>query len=232
MAQTELPKIELVRKYTFFETESVKQLDCLDFDLSSENPIRLNFDNCILVLFYSENKESQDLAIIWALAAREVSGPIFAALNILKEKKVADAFSRVAANRNHPLFPFRLRQIPYILVYRNSWPVAFYEGPRSVQAISNFALVLACNATYTNSNQEAAGTSLENYLIPGIELFKSNTPENLLMKSTETSENIRGYNPEIGIVKADTEKAKAAAEKEKEFKERLRKIFEEPTKSS
>lgn len=227
----ELPIKDVMKKYSFFELETVKQLDAMDFELDSENLIRLKFDNCILILFYSENKESQDLAIIWSLASREVSGPIFAAVNLLKEKKIAEAFSRIGTNKSHPLFSFRLRQIPFILVYRNSWPVVFYEGPRNVQAIINYALVVACNATFPKEIpiQTFAGTETEKtYTIPGINSFKKKTAEEIVAEGKgERIENLRGYPIEGGIININSPEAKTSEEKEKEFRERLRKIFEE-----
>jgi hypothetical protein len=154
---------ELVQQ-TLFAQESVRQLHERDFALDTREPIRLRFDDCILVLFYVENTESKNLAKIWATAASQVAGPNFAACNLLLERSVAEAFNSLTGDKNHPLSWASLRQFPFILVYRKGWPQAFYNGERVVGAIIDYSLTLACNSDYTEKIQRFGSMEVQNNL--------------------------------------------------------------------
>ena len=119
---------ELVRRLTF-SSETVKRMTVDDFNLSSKDLITIKYDTCTLILFHVENEESIQLATIWADVARGIAGPIFAAVNMLTERKIAEAFTALKSDGNHPLHWASLRQYPFILVYRSGNPVAFYNGP-------------------------------------------------------------------------------------------------------
>jgi len=147
-ANGETTKANGVVQRLTFSSETVKRLTAADFDIESKEMITLKYDDCILVLFHVENSESYQLADIWALAAQQVAGPIFAAINMLSERQVAEAFTRLKSDGNNPLHWAALRQYPYILVYRKKWPVAVYNGPREVQALIDYSLTLACEAGY------------------------------------------------------------------------------------
>jgi len=86
--------------------------------------------DCILVLFYVENTESYQLANIWALVAQQIAGPIFAAINMLSERKVAEAFTRLKTDGSNPLHWASLRQYPFIVsLFRRKWPVSNLQWP-------------------------------------------------------------------------------------------------------
>src|SRR3989338_5977407 len=91
----------LVQRLTF-ASETVKRLTGDDFDIGSKELVTLKYDDCILVLFHVENTESYQLADIWALAAQQVAGPVFAAINMLSERKVAEAFTRLKSDGSNP----------------------------------------------------------------------------------------------------------------------------------
>lgn len=138
---------DLVQR-TLFAQDSVKQIHQSDFvDLESDTKINIIYRECMLVLFYAGNIESQNLATIWSVAAKNTVGPIFAACNLMVEKKVAEAFSSLNM-QNGALHWAALKTIPFILVYQNGWPIAFYNGERSVQSIIDYSLTLACKAEY------------------------------------------------------------------------------------
>lgn len=154
---------ELVQQ-TLFAQESVRQLQEKDFALDTREPIRLLFEDCILVLFYVENTESKNLAKIWATAASQVAGPNFAACNLITARRVAEAFNSLSGDTNHPLSWAALRQLPFIIVYRKGWPQAFYNGERVVGALIDYSLTLACNADYTEKVQRFASMEVQNNL--------------------------------------------------------------------
>lgn len=151
---------EVVQRLTF-ASETVKRLTADDFDLTSKELITLKYDDCILVLFHVENTESYQLANIWALVAQQVAGPVFGAINMLSERRVAEAFTRLKSDGSNPFHWAALRQYPYILVYRKRWPVAVYNGPRDVQALIDYALTLACEAGYYEILQTGGGMQSE-----------------------------------------------------------------------
>lgn len=188
-----------------FASETVKRLTSDDFDLTSKEMVALKYDDCILVLFHVENTESYQLADIWALAAQQVAGPIFAAINMLSDRKVAEAFTRLKSDGSHPLHWAALRQYPFIMVYRKRWPVAVYNGPREVQALIDYALTLACEAGYYEILQTGGSMQGEARIEMGPYDVYTNIPgqpprvrrESLQYNAEEP---IRGFNPNIPIV--------------------------------
>jgi len=187
-----------------FSSETVRRLTFDDFDTTSKELIGLKYDDCILILFYVENTESYQLATIWSLVAQQVAGPIFAAINMLSERKLAEAFTRLKSDGSHPLHWAALRQYPYILVYRKRWPVAVYNGPRDVQALIDYSLTLACEAGYyevlqlggsMQGEQNAEMSPYDIYTnIPG-------NPPKIRRESLQynASNPIRGFNPDMPI---------------------------------
>lgn len=195
---------EVVHRLTF-SSETIKRLTSEDFDLGSKELIALKYDDCILVLFHVENTESYQLADIWALVAQQTAGPVFAAINMLSERKVAEAFTRLKSDGSHPLHWASLRQLPFILVYRKRWPVAVYNGPREVQALIDYALTLACEAGYYEILQTGGSMQAEARTEMGPYDIYTNVPgqpprvrRESLQYSAE--EPIRGFNPNIPVV--------------------------------
>src|SRR3989304_6784319 len=187
-----------------FAAETVKRLSSDDFNLDSKDLITLNDDNCILVLFHVENTESYQLANIWALVAQQVAGPIFAAINMLSERKVAEAFTRLKSDGSHSLHWASLRQYPFIMVYRKRWPVAVYNGPREVQALIDYSITRACEAGYYETAQLGGSVQGEGRLEMGpYDVYTDipGSPPKIRKTSIQyTSEQpIRGFNPNIPI---------------------------------
>jgi hypothetical protein len=204
MATQPIRPPEVIHRLSF-SSENIKRLTAEDFDLNSKELVALKYDDCVLVLFHVENTESYQLADIWALVAQQVAGPVFAAVNMLSERKVAEAFTRLKADGSNPLHWAALRQYPFILVYRKGWPVAVYNGPREVQALIDYALTLACEAGYYEITQLGGSMEAEGRIEMGPYDVYTNIPgrpprvrrESLQYNAEEP---IRGFNPNIPIV--------------------------------
>lgn len=195
---------EVVHRLSF-SSETIKRLTSDDFDINSKELITLKYDDCILVLFYVENTESYQLANIWAVVAQQTAGPVFAAVNMLSERKVAEAFTRLKSDGSNPLHWAALRQYPYILVYRKKWPVAVYNGPREVQALIDYSLTLACEAGYYEPMQYGGSMQSESRIEMGPYdpyINIPNSPPRIRKDSLEynAEQPIRGFNPNIPIV--------------------------------
>lgn len=183
-----------------FSSETVRRLTSDDFDLSSKELVTLKYDDCILILFHVENTESYQLANIWAVTAQQIAGPIFGAINMLSERKVASAFTRLKTDGSNPLHWVALRQYPFIVVYRKGWPVAIYNGVREVQAIIDYALTLACEAGYYEPLQIGGSMQSENNLEIGAYNVYTNVPGQQPKVRRESLQYvgespIRGFNP-------------------------------------
>lgn len=141
---------------TLFGSDSVKQFTEVDFELDGGNIGKIKHKDCCIVLFYGENKESIDLAKIWYDVARQTAGYTLCACNLIKEKKVAQMLIELKSDGNNPLHWAGLRGYPVIITYRAGWPVAAYNGERSVQTLLDYVMTLACQANYREPIQVAA----------------------------------------------------------------------------
>lgn len=198
---------------TVFAQEAVVQLRESDFTLYDQVPIGLYSTDCVLVLFYVENIESRQLAEIWWLVAQEVAGPTFAACNLLREREVASAFTRLSS-LNNPLHWAGMKGVPFILVYQNGLPVAFYNGERAVEPIADYALTLACQTGYREQIQLAGGESIENnYEMPG---YTEYTPVRTESIQYKTGAPIRKFDTKGKITLEGTRGAEAEATREEE----------------
>jgi len=191
---------DVVHRLTF-SSETVKRLTGEDFDLSSKELITLKYDDCILVLFHIENTESYQLANIWASAAQQIAGPVFAAINMLNERRVAESFTRLKSDGSHPLHWASIKQYPFIMVYRKRWPVAVYNGPREVQSLIDYALTLACEAGYYETLQVGGSMQAEKRIEMGGYKPYSAATNTIRKQSLEykPDDTIRGFNPDIPI---------------------------------
>lgn len=179
MASPSISQVELdlgsIVKQTMFTQTSVKMLRESDFTLDGDVKIKLKDESCMLVLFYGDNLESQNIVKIWAVASRQAVGPIFAAVNLAFETRLAKAFTELNMN-NSSLHWARLKTIPFILVYQNGWPIAFYNGERGVQPIIDYSLTLACRAGYHEFDNLYGGMQVDyNYKMAGIEEYGTTT---------------------------------------------------------
>ncbi len=201
--------MEGIVQRTLFSQESVKMLHEIDFNIESDTRINIKHKDCMLVLFYADNIESKKLAEIWLDAAKQAVGPIFAACNLAVDIKVAQAFNSLNM-ANGSLHWAALKTIPFVLVYQNGWPIAFYNGERAVQPIIDYSLTLACKVDYHEPENLYGGMKIENNLkMEGIVQY--GIPENPFKKDSlqyTSKENIRGYDssdiPVLGGSPQDT----------------------------
>jgi len=203
---------------TFFSDESIKRLTSADFALASKDKVAMVWDNCLIVLFYGENKESKDLMRIFLIAARQSAGIVFGACNLISEREVARAFVDIG-NGAHPFHWARLQGYPFIMVYRKGYPAAFYNGDRSVSAILNWSQTMACKDSYFERTQLAAGVQAEaTYQMPPYDPY-GHDPRGrdnpLLSDSSQfrTDAPIRGYDPNLPITYESSAEATRVAER-------------------
>lgn len=202
---------------SLFAQESVKRLGAGDFSLDSKEKIALKYPDCILVLFYTENTESHNLMKIWSIAAEQVAGPVFASCNILVERKVAEAFTAIRSDGSHPLHPFSPRGYPIIMVYRNGWPMAVYNGARAVQPIIDYALTLACQASYFEPMQMAGGVQAEVQMEMPAYVPYEGAAVKTMSNQYEVGKSVRGYDPNLPVTAVGSPEAgREAAQVEKE----------------
>ena len=224
---------------TLFAQESVKMLRESDFELDSDTRINIIYKECMLALFYTDNAESKNLVQIWSSAAKQTVGPIFAACNVMIDRKVAEAFTSLNM-ANGSLHWAGLKTFPFILVYQNGWPIAFYNGERAVQPIIDYSLTLACKADYHEPFNLFGGMQAQdNLMMKGIVQYGiSQNPFKKESLQYTAKEDIRGYDPDDKVRMAGSpeelaESAHTVAVEEKEpgvaIKSTERPLTSEPT---
>ena len=163
-----------------------------DFKLDSEHQIDLKNKDCILILFHTNNEESKNMAIIWNSVAQQVPGPIFAAVNLLIEPKLAKAFTNLNTT-NSTYRSFELKGVPFVITYQNGTPVGFYNGERAVQPIADYALTLACKSDYFEPLQLTAGVQADaNISMTGWTEYDETKKSSV---DFTTDKSIRNYDP-------------------------------------
>lgn len=145
-----------------FPKTTVRELRDDDFDLDTELRITLKDKNCNVILFYAKGKESEDLGKVWLAVSNQVVGVTISACDLYENKKIAKAMSDIRSSGGHPLHWASLRGYPFILSYRNGYPVAFYNGDRYVDPITNWVMTKACLANYYEPYDSSGGVSTEN----------------------------------------------------------------------
>ena len=148
------------QQITLFAQNAVASLSEADFELETDHPITLKSKQCTLVLFYTQNQESRDLAEIWTQVAQVAPGPDYAAVNMILYPRVAQAFTRIGST-NTSLRSFELKGYPFIISYQNGWPIAFFNGERSIGTLADWSTTLACRASYYEPIQLAGGVGVD-----------------------------------------------------------------------
>src|SRR5690606_36952903 len=95
-----------------FMSNNIKFLTADDFNLTSKELITIKINDCILILFYINNEESNELGKIFNLAAQQTAGPLFGMINMITERKVAENFMKVKNQLSNPLNWAGLQQYP------------------------------------------------------------------------------------------------------------------------
>ena len=150
--------VETIR--SVFPYLRVKELNSNDFYIGSRTPTMLKDPNPTVILFYSpNNQESLELAPIWARLAERVAGVTMAAVNVLQNETLMKEFQATNNNLDHPLAPYAISGVPTILVYRDGWPQAYYNGEKSEEAILQWIFVLAVKVGYKEPDTRYTGIS-------------------------------------------------------------------------
>lgn len=141
-----------IQTYTLPNSYAVKRLKDEDFSLDTRDKVCLYEDTCTLVLFYNESVESKRMLGIFKTVAETVAGATFASCNLALETDVGSAFTEVNGIKDHPFHWITVRPCPFILIYRNGYPVNFYDGPPDVATLINFSLNIACLPEFHSRN--------------------------------------------------------------------------------
>lgn len=146
-----------------FGKMGVKELTDADFFIGSASPTALKSERPHVILFYQMERntdpDNDALFLIWRELARTIAGPVIAAVNASERDLVMNAFANVAADLDNPLHDFSGFGFPTIIVYRNRWPQAYYNGELSYDAIKKWILVLAMTPGYTERRSLFHGVS-------------------------------------------------------------------------
>lgn len=147
-----------------FPSVRVKELEDEDFLLNTGERLVLKASGCSLVLFYSnQNEISRGLKAIWNSLADQLAGINFYAVNTSRRYDIMRAYEQVRNLPDHPFNKFTSTRRPFIWVFREalsdglSIPKAIYNGELSTAAIRDWALMLACEPGYEETNDPSQG---------------------------------------------------------------------------
>jgi thioredoxin-like negative regulator of GroEL len=164
----------------------------------------------MLVFFHGNNQESVNLATVFAYAASSVVGPVFAHVDIEREREVAEAFMKLhnspgASNK------FTLEGYPTIIAYQNTQPVGFYNGARDAQAITDYAYTLACRPGYFEPEQLFKSVHLDQSIEMGGSVQSPSYNSSLQFTAGAP---LNRYDPQTGVVVTGSQAALAAGQQE------------------
>ena len=141
-----------MQNITLPNSYAIKRLTDDDFALDTRDKICLYSDACTLVLFYTESPESKKVLSVLKIVAETIPSISFGACHMLLEKRVAEAFMSLRTKPDHPLSWCSERTFPFILIYRNGFPVNFYDGPADPEIMTSFCLNIACKTDFHSRN--------------------------------------------------------------------------------
>lgn len=143
---------------------NVKEMSESDFALQSATPTAIKDQACHIILFYEPSSTDPVLIEMWAEIARNIGGPVIAAVNTSARREIMAAFFKVQGDFDDPFNAYTGFKYPSILAYRKRWPQAFYNGELSYDAIVGWIKTLACKPGYReldafdNANFLSAGS--------------------------------------------------------------------------
>lgn len=138
-----------LQTYQSFTPAPVKVLTESFFWVDSREKISLKTDDPTLVLFYDSSPESNALQNIFLDAAKLVGrNPIFAAVDLNTNPMISTNLGWLRINNDHPLSWVGTGFTPFIVVYRNTYPQAFYNGPPEAEALREYAITYAGQPLY------------------------------------------------------------------------------------
>jgi hypothetical protein len=140
----------------YFAEVRVRRLDATGFQLDTMTPTALKHRLCSLVLGCDlSTRRGQDLYEIWEDLSSEVAGVNFLVVDTRSQQRIMQAFIETYNDENNPITDFTLSaDRPTVLVYRDGWPQAYYNGSLSFDAVRSFALDEACSSSYKNRGRD------------------------------------------------------------------------------
>lgn len=127
----------------------------LDKDFNVDEPTMIDLkrekenEGFWFIIFLDETQSGRELLQRWLELAQIIKKDYLnlGYCNITFEKKIFTNFKNLTKieNIDHPFYWARYIQIPFMLVYRNYWPVGFYLGDLNQQALVNFVIDEASN---------------------------------------------------------------------------------------
>jgi len=141
-----------MQNITLPNSYAVKRLTDDDFALDTRDKICLYSDACTMVLFYTESPESKKVLNAFKIAGEATPSIAFGACHMILEKRLAEAFMSLQNKPDHPLSWCSGRSFPFVLVYRNGFPVNFYDGPADPEIMITFCLNVACKPDFHSRN--------------------------------------------------------------------------------
>ena len=127
---------------------NVHEMSESEWALESATPTAIKDPRCHIILFYEPNGTDPALMDIWREIARNIGGPVIAAVNTSARRDIMAAFFKVQGDLNDPFNVYTGFRTPSILVYRSRWPQAFYNGELSYDALVAWITNLACKPGY------------------------------------------------------------------------------------
>lgn len=128
-------------------TTVVRVLKDTSFALKSKELVTLNYDDVILVFFDDHSDFADAIRPVFMDAAGKAAGVIYAICDVLVNDEIARAFTRVSNEPNNP-HHWVGSQFPFILIYRDGWPQAFYNGPLDPEALRAYSVNTAGQPDY------------------------------------------------------------------------------------
>lgn len=142
-----------------FSNFRVKELRESDFWLGSAIPCMLKNPKCHIILFYSPVDTDEGIIDIWNSLAQSIAGPVICSVNVTARTEIMDAFISVSMDPDNPCNSYGINGVPTVLVFRNRFPQAFYNGPWSYNSLKKWIFVLSCKPGYKEPNQYYAGVN-------------------------------------------------------------------------
>jgi hypothetical protein len=167
-----------IKFYSYPNSNSVKIFKESDFALETQDKICIYEKECFIILFYNESPQAYKSIKTFEKVSQYIPKPYFGTCHIENEKGISLALSEIHSNKSHPFHwmtimkdsaeNYKNRPIPLIVVYRNGYPVNFYEGPmeddRDTEIIlTKFALSIATADNFTSFNTNF-NTSIRNQM--------------------------------------------------------------------
>lgn len=159
-----------VNRFVGFSQNQITVLTDADFTIGERVEIFLkDIKGCSIILFHGNNSESAQISLVFAATAAQVEAARdFYAINLSYNKKLAKAMTKLLST-NGPLRWMGLKQLPFIAIYQRGEPVGIYNGSRTVQAMTDFAMTRACSMNFTEPIQVFNSVRPDtNFGIPGI----------------------------------------------------------------